>query len=342
MLKQLETERLLLRQFNENDFDAVHGYAGSEENIIYMPWGPNSEEQTHDFINRAIAHAAETPCKNYQYAAVMKSDGKLIGACDLSLSGDGAEIGWILHRDNWKQGLGAEMGKAMLDFGFGELKLHRITAHCDAENYGSYRVMEKIGMRREGLFIECRPVHKLSDKKYGDELCYAMLIDEWEAHREMEYYNGLPCVFDGFIDVPELTDGVIRLVCISKQPANPEKKRVPGYGFAICKGGEKVGEISLRIGYVDNLYYGGQIGYNVDENHRGNGYAGRACRLVLPVAKAHGMVKLLITNDYANKASRRVCEKLGARFVRTARLPEWNDLYIEGGRFENIFEWSVE
>ena len=141
---------------------------------------------------------------------------------------------------------------------------------------------------------------------------------------------------------------MIHLVCLAKNPAIPEKKYVPAYDFAICKGSEKIGEINLRIGYggfgpdESSLYYGGQIGYGIDEQHRGNGYAVRACRLLLPVAKAHGMTKLLITNNITNTASRRVCEKLGLRFVRTVRLPEWTDLYRDGQRFQNIFEWSVE
>ena len=109
-----------------------------------------------------------------------------------------------------------------------------------------------------------------------------------------------------------------------------------------------MGEINLRIGCsgfgpdLSSLYYGGQIGYSVDESYRGNGYAGRACRLFLPVAKAHGMAKLLITNNIANTASRRVCEKLGPLFVRAARLPEWYEPYKEGQRFMSIYEWSVE
>lgn len=341
-MKTLETERLILRTFKEDDLAAVHSYASCPENILYMEWGPNTREQTLAFINWSITQAGDDPCKNYQYAAVMKDTDTLIGACNLAISGDEAEIGWILHRDYWKQGYGPEMGKALLKLGFEDLSLHRILAHCAAENYGSFRVMEKIGMRREGLFIEGRSAHKLSDKKYGDELSYAMLKEEWEIQKEIAYYNALPCVFNDFIDVPDLSDGVIYLVCTAKKPAIPDKKWVPGYDFAVCKNGERIGEINLRIGYTDGLYYGGQIGYGIDEKHRGNGYAVRACRLLATVAKAHGMRKLLITNNQPNTASKRVCEKLGARFVRVARIPQWHDLYKEGHRFENIFEWSVE
>ncbi len=133
-MKTLETECLILRPFEENDFKAVHAYASVTENVQYK----------------------EIPCNNYQYAAVLKSSKKLIGACNLAILSDGeVEIGWILHRDYWKQGFGTEMGNRILEFGFNELGLHRIIAHCDTENYGSYRVMEHIGMRRKGLPASC-------------------------------------------------------------------------------------------------------------------------------------------------------------------------------------------
>ncbi len=342
MMKTLEASRLTLRPFTPDDLDAVHSYACVPENILFMEWGPNTREDTQAFLTRSIAAAEEVPCQNYQYAAVLHDTGRLIGACNLALSGDEAEIGWILHRDFWKQGYGPEMGEAMLRLGFEELALHRIAARCDADNYGSYRVMEKIGMRREGLRIEGRSGSKLSGQKYGDELTYAILKDEWDIRKEIGYYNALPVNFDGFIDVPQLSDGEIHLVCTAKKPAVPEKKFVPAYHFAVCRAGETIGDINLRIGYTDSLYYGGQIGYNIDEKYRGNGFAVTACRLLTPVAKAHGMKKLLITNIHTNTASRRVCEKLGARHVRLARIPQWHDMYKEGKRIVNIFEWDAE
>lgn len=340
-MKTLETPRLLLRKFAPDDFDAVHAYASVLANVIYMPWGPNGEAETRDFINKAIAKTEKETPDDYHFAVTLKDGGGLIGGCVLFTNGDTGELGWILHRDYWRQGYGPELGEALLSFGFGELALHRITAHCDAENYGSYRVMEKIGMRREGLFIEGRPANKLTDKKYSDQLAYAILRDEWEARQELKYYNSLPCVFDGFIDVPPLSDGVIELVCTDKKSAEPERRYVPAYIFEIRKSGERVGGLSLRMGYTDGLYYGGQIGYAVDEQYRGRGYAGTACRLAAEVARAHGMTKLLITNDVNNVASRRVCEKLGTRLVRVACLPEWHDLYKDGQRFVNVFEWSI-
>ena len=338
-MKTLETERLILRKLEEDDYEGVHNYISCPETGVYMPWGSDTEEEARSYIRIAIDEAEKKPVFHYHYAAILKDTGKLIGGCRVSCDGS---LCWVLHRDYWNQGFGAEMGKKMMQYGFEELNLHRLFATCDAYNTGSYRLMERLGMRREGLFIEALPAHKFSDKQYSDQLRYAILKDEWETQKEITCYNALPVKFDGFIDLPELTDGIIHLICTAKRPGDAEKKLVPAYDFAVCKGSEKIGEINLRIGYTDGLYYGGQIGYGINEKYRGNGYAGRACRLLLPVAKAHGMIILLITNDHTNTASQRVCEKLGARLVRLARLPEWHNLYQEGRRFSNIYEWSVE
>ena len=158
---------------------------------------------------------------------------------------------------------------------------------------------------------------------------------------EIEYYNSLPCDFKDFMDLPELSDGNLTLVCIAKNPTEPEKKWVPSYRFDICICGKRVGETDMRIGYTEGLYYGGQIGYGIDEEYRGNGYAVLACKLLLPIAKFHKMSKLLITNDKDNIASQRVCEKLGAKFLRTAEVPDWHDLYVRGQLYSNIYEWEV-
>ena len=176
-MKELETARLILRKFKEDDLAAVHSYASCAENLVYMTWGPNSEDQSRDFIKREMAKAQED--KEHNYAIILKENNSLIGGCGLSLDEDKAEIGWLLHRDHWGRGYCTELGRELLRLGFEELKLHRIVARCDSENIESYRVMEKIGMRREGLFIESRPPHKKSGRKYSDELRYAILAREW-------------------------------------------------------------------------------------------------------------------------------------------------------------------
>jgi len=345
-MKPLETNRLILRKYTHDDVAAVNSYSNCDENIIYMLFDAQSIDDTRNFINMTISKAEETPMTDYFYAATLKDTGELIGGCSLHMRGeDVAEIGWIVHRDYWKQGYATEMGQGLLELGFEDLNLHRIVAYCDAENIGSYRIMEKLRMRREGLLQDARPGNKKNKKPYSDMLAYAMLKSDWDTAKEIAYYNSLPVEFNDFIDVPTLSNGEIFLICTEKY-TNPEKKHVPSYKFAICKNGEQIGFCDLRIGYGggekgDNLYYGGNIGYTIYEKFRGNGYAVEACKLLVPIAHAHKMTKLLITNNVENTASRRVCEKLGAKLLRPARLPEYNDLYKEGQRFSNTFEWSV-
>ncbi len=159
--------------------------------------------------------------------------------------------------------------------------------------------------------------------------------------QELAYYSNLPVIFNGFMELLPLTDGTVTLVCVDKKPAIPEKKWVPSYAFGIYLGDERIGDIDLRVGYTESLYYGGQIGYSIHEEHRGHGYAAAACRLLVPVIKAHGMKTVLITNNITNTASRRVCEKLGAKLLRQPMLPDWHDLYHAGQRQSNIFAWEV-
>jgi len=157
----------------------------------------------------------------------------------------------------------------------------------------------------------------------------------------IEYYNAQPFVFNGFMDVPRLTCGDMWLECVAKTEAIPEKGWVPAYEFAIMVDGARAGELRLRIGYSEHLFYSGQVGFIVDGAYRGRGLAVRATRLIATVARWHGMQRLLITNDDGNHASYKVCEKLGARLIGKFALPDWHDVYAEGHRYMNIFEWEL-
>jgi RimJ/RimL family protein N-acetyltransferase len=181
MKQILHTERLLLRPFTQDDFAAVHAYASNPENVKYMIWGPNNEAQTKSFIDNTIKQAEAKPRTNYDFAIVLKETGVLIGGSGIYLDNDKnqANLGWILHKDYWKQGYGTEFATALLKFGFEELKLHRIYASCHAENYGSYRVMERNGMRREAHFIKARTGFAGYRDEWQDELVYAILAEEY-------------------------------------------------------------------------------------------------------------------------------------------------------------------
>ena len=163
-----------------------------------------------------------------------------------------------------------------------------------------------------------------------------------EVRKEIARYFAYPIVFNGFLDAGGLGDGRITLICVDKLPADTIQGYVPSYNFEIRDNGERVGAVSLRVGFSKSLYYSGHIGYAVDAPHRGKGYAGKACCLMIPLMRAHGMTKVLITNNPDNIASRRVCEKLGAELLRIVKLPRSHELYRAGDRYKNIFEWDIE
>ena len=178
-MEVIRTERLVLRDFEEADWEAVHSYGSDLEVVRYMDWGPNTQEETKKFIQRAIAHQKEQPRRIYTLAIVLKPKNKLIGGCGIYVSNPENREGWIgycLNRNLWRQGYATETAKALLKFGFDQLNLHRIFATCDSANTASARVLEKTGMQREGHFRE----HKWAKGKWRDSLLYAILDYEWK------------------------------------------------------------------------------------------------------------------------------------------------------------------
>ena len=172
----LETERLTLRPFGLDDFEAVHSWAGNPENTRYMAWGPNTEEQTKEFLAQA------KPGRDF--AVVLKDTNAVIGSCgiytnDANYMGD---VGWILHKSYWKHGYGTELGFELVRYGFEDLKLGRIQAPCAAANYGSRRVMERIGMRQEALHRKA--FWARVDKEWVDEAWYAILAEDYSTRKD--------------------------------------------------------------------------------------------------------------------------------------------------------------
>jgi RimJ/RimL family protein N-acetyltransferase len=175
----LLTPRLILRDFEESDFPAVHYYGSDREVVRLVGWGPNREEDTRKFLHSAIAARDVEPRKKFDFAIVLRSGGRLIGGCGIYLQSEDsqAEIGYTLARDCWGQGYATEAAYRLISFGFRGLGVHRIMAACDVENLASWQVMEKLGMRREGHFREDRR----QKGRWRETYLYAILEGEWAA-----------------------------------------------------------------------------------------------------------------------------------------------------------------
>jgi [ribosomal protein S5]-alanine N-acetyltransferase len=174
------TERLILRDFREADFEAIHEYAVHPEVVRYMDWGPNTPEQTREYLDRSLKAQAERAPHVLNAAIELAAEARVIGSIRLEVKDAAnrtADIGYCLHRPYWGQGLVAEAGRRLLQTAFEDLALHRVFATCDARNRGSWRVMEKLGMRREGVLRKAN----LRRDGWADTLLYAVLAEEWEG-----------------------------------------------------------------------------------------------------------------------------------------------------------------
>lgn len=150
---RLAGERIALRDFTMQDLDAVHVYASDREVSRYMTWGPNDRAATESFLRATLARAEASPRTVYE-VAVLAASGALVGGAHIAIldaTHRRGEIGYVLRRDVWGQGLGTEIARLLCRFGFEKLHLHRIEATCDPQNIASRRVLEKAGMRPEGV-----------------------------------------------------------------------------------------------------------------------------------------------------------------------------------------------
>lgn len=150
-------------------------------------------------------------------------------------------------------------------------------------------------------------------------------------------------IFNTYEDI--LTDGQIILRVKAMNQAIPQKKYVPAYMFNIflLDTDEIIGDVDIRIGYTDDLvWYGGHVGYKIDEPFRGHGFAMQACKLIKKVAQDHGMDVLWITCDENNNASIRTLEKIGCKKIGLIDLPRNHDLYQIGQRRVWRFRWIID
>jgi tagatose 1,6-diphosphate aldolase len=138
-----------------------------------------------------------------------------------------------------------------------------------------------------------------------------------------------------FHDPGRLSDGDLELTLVEKDQGDAARDWVPAYRFRMSRVGDdaEIGHISLRIGDTrDIVMYAGHIGYGVVQEHRGHRYAARACRLLLPLARKHGLKTVWITCNPDNIASRRTCELIGAELIEIVDLPRHTEMYRRGER----------
>lgn len=177
----LESARLVLRPFAEKDIGPFSTYRSDPEVARYQGWeAPFSTQQAAQFVAQEKAKQHLLPGQWVQLAITLKSTHEMIGDCAfflLSHDPRQAEIAFTLARPFQGQGYASEAVACLLDYLFGALGLHRVRANIDPQNRASARLLERVGMRLEGQFIE-----SLWFKgRWAGEDWYAMLRQEWES-----------------------------------------------------------------------------------------------------------------------------------------------------------------
>ena len=177
---RIVTSRLILREFVANDWSDVLAYQRDPRYLRLYPWTDRTETEVRDFVQMFLDQQAERPRRKFQLAITLLDSGRLIGNCGLRRKSENdweGDIGYELSPEYWGQGYATEAAQAMVDFGFRELALHRISSWCIADNIASVRVLERLGMRLEGRSQE----NEYFKGRWWDTLLYGLLESEWEA-----------------------------------------------------------------------------------------------------------------------------------------------------------------
>ncbi len=178
----IQTDRLLIRNLRSTDLEDFHVYRSNPEVTRYQGFDVMNLEEARSFIEKQQEKLFGKPGEWVQYGLEDRARKKLIGDCAIKLQEDDpriAEVGITVSHLEQQKGFAKEAFTGILDFLFGEEGLHRVEETVDVENVASIRLLESMGFRQEGHFIE----NIFFNGKWGSEYRYAMLEREWELSK---------------------------------------------------------------------------------------------------------------------------------------------------------------
>lgn len=190
------TARMLLRPYEGGDLDGLYDMFSREDVCRYLPWEPMDLDEARAKLEQRLGQtriAADGDA--LLFAAVEEATGRMIGELMLritSVTSRQGEVGWSFHPDVQGRGLATEGARELLRLGFEEIGLHRIKAGADTRNVASHRVMERLGMRREAVFVE----NEFLKGEWVSETIWAILESEWRGSAGCEASVGSPAGAD--------------------------------------------------------------------------------------------------------------------------------------------------
>ena len=172
--KSLKTERLRLRKAKLADAEAIfRQYAQDPEVTRYVSWRAHADlEETREYVRMCLL--AWDVGKAFHWVIERNEDRQVLGMMIARAAEEKWELGYVLARVYWGQGYMTEALKALIAWGLKQKEIYRIWAVCDVDNLASARVMEKVGMAREGV-LRRWSVHPNLSPEPRDSYCYAIV-----------------------------------------------------------------------------------------------------------------------------------------------------------------------
>ena len=181
----IETDRLTLRRYVENDYDDLLKLQSNPDVTRYLLYDVRTPEQVKEALTGRLADVPMTDLSLWRdgqaltVAVVLRDTGRHLGEVTLFMNNveqRTGEIGYVFHPESHGHGYAAEASAELLRLGFEELGLHRIIARLDARNTGSVKLLERLGLRQEAHFVQ----NEYLKGEWTDELVFAMLYSEWD------------------------------------------------------------------------------------------------------------------------------------------------------------------
>lgn len=181
----LELGDLTLRRLRHTDFADMLAYYSHPDVARYCEWDAMSDEQVAAILEAQGSVLPGDVGLPLLVGVELTAEQRLIGDCSLTIAlpeHRQAEIGFCLHPDFQGRGIATRVVRAVLGYAFGALGMHRMEARCDVRNERSWRLLERVGMRREGRLRQCA----FLKGEWIDDYLYAMLAPEWSPHLSQE------------------------------------------------------------------------------------------------------------------------------------------------------------
>jgi RimJ/RimL family protein N-acetyltransferase len=182
MKEKLETNRLNLKPISTADLEKIHELHSLPETDKFNTLGiPTNIHETEKVVDEWILKNNNGKKTNFLFKVELIIDQYFIGLISLNLGNPKfkiAEVWYKFHSNFWNNGYATESLNKILEFGFNELKLHRIEAGCAVDNIGSIRTLEKAGMTREGRKRKVLPL----EDGWSDNFEYAVLSTDAKSN----------------------------------------------------------------------------------------------------------------------------------------------------------------